>query len=236
MIGTWVNVGGILLGAVIGVLLGRGIPERIRDSVLQIEGLAILLIGLNGVLGTMLRVDPVTGRISDQGGLLLLVSLVLGDLLGEALRIDERINRWGEWVERKLGAQGFSRGFVAASLVFSIGAMSVVGSINDGLRGDTAVLLIKSALDFTTSIILASSLGIGVAFSALPVLLLQGSISLLASSISDLITEPLLEMFCMVGYAIVLSIGLNFLCNTRIKTANLLPALIVPVIYYFVRY
>ena len=236
MIGTWVNVGGILLGAVIGVLLGRGIPERIRDSVLQIEGLAILLIGLNGVLGTMLRVDPVTGRISDQGGLLLLVSLVLGDLLGEALRIDERINRWGERVERKLGAQGFSRGFVAASLVFSIGAMSVVGSINDGLRGDTAVLLIKSALDFTTSIILASSLGIGVAFSALPVLLLQGSISLLASSISDLITEPLLEMFCMVGYAIVLSIGLNFLCNTRIKTANLLPALIVPVIYYFVRY
>jgi len=236
MIGTWVNVGGILLGAVIGVLLGRGIPERIRDSVLQIEGLAILLIGLNSVLGTMLRVNPATGRISDQGGLLLLVSLVLGDLLGEALRIDERINRWGEGVERKLGAQGFSRGFVAASLVFSIGAMSIVGSINDGLRGDTAVLLIKSALDFTTSIILASSLGIGVAFSALPVLLLQGSISLLASSISDLITEPLLEMFCMVGYAIVLSIGLNFLCNTRIKTANLLPALIVPVIYYFVRY
>lgn len=235
MTGTLVNAGGIVLGALIGVLLRRGIPERINSAVLKANGLAIVVIALNGILPTMLRADPGTGKISDQGGLLLLVSLVVGCVAGELLRIEDRLTRFGEFVEKRSGAEGFARGFVTASLVFTIGAMSIVGPINDGLTGDSSILFVKTTLDFTTSIILASALGFGVAFAAAPVLVLQGCISLMAGWLSAYVTDDLLALFCMVGYAIVLAIGFNFLIDAKIKTANLLPALAVPVIYYFIR-
>lgn len=233
MTGTWVNVGGIVLGALIGTLLKKGIPQRISDSIIQAEGLAVSVIALNGILGAMLTAEPDTGKLRDAGSLLLLVSLVLGCLAGELLRLDDRMNHLGRFVERKVGAQGFAKGFVTATLVFSIGAMSIIGSLNDGLTGDSSVLLIKSTLDFTTAIVLASVLGIGVAFSAVPVLLLQGSISLAAGFIAPYISDLLLRMICMVGYTLVLVIGINFLVGTKIKTANLLPSLLVPVVYYF---
>lgn len=234
MTGTWVNVGAILLGSLIGVLLKKGIPQRINDAIIRVEGLAIGIIALNGIIAAMFTADPATGKLSDSGGLLLLVSLVLGCLVGEFARLDDRFNGFGLWVEKKLGAKGFATGFVTASLVFSIGAMAIIGALSDGLNGDSSVLLIKSTLDFTTAIVLASSLGVGVAFSALPVLALQGTVSLLSGWISPYISDELLGMICMVGYAIVLVIGINFLFGNRIKTANLLPALLIPVGYYFI--
>lgn len=233
MTGTWINVGGIILGAFIGLLLKQGIPERVNHAIMKMEGLAILIIGLNGVLSSMFRADPVTGRLRDSGGLLLLVSLVLGCLVGELLRLDDRCTALVLIVERRIGSQGFARGFVSASLIFSIGAMSVIGPINDGLTGDASILYIKTTLDFTTALVLASVLGVGVAFSAFPVLLIQGTFAMLARQISPFISEELLGLFCMVGYAVVMSIGFNFLCDIKIKTANVLPALLVPVIYYF---
>lgn len=234
MIGTWVNVVGIVMGSLIGLLLNKGIPERINTSILKVEGVVIGIIGLNGVLSAMLKADTVTGKISDSGGLLLLVSLVLGCLVGELLRLDDRLNQFGRFVESRLKASNFATGFVTGTLVFCIGAMSVIGPLNDGLTGDTSILYIKTTLDFTTAIVLTSALGAGVLFSAVPVLVLQGTVALLARQIKPFISEGLLAVFCMVGFAIVLCIGVNFLCDAKIKTANLLPALVVPVVYYFV--
>jgi uncharacterized membrane protein YqgA involved in biofilm formation len=231
MTGTWVNFGGIAIGALIGLLVGRGIPKRISDTVMQIEGLAIAVIAMNGIIAAMFTVNPDTGKLSDSGGLLLLVSLVVGCVAGELLRIDDHMNRLGMAVETRFKTKGFAKGFVTASLIFCVGAMSIIGPLNDGLRGDSSVLFMKTALDFTTAIILASVLGYGVAFSAVPVLLFQGAIALLSGWISPLISDSLLAMICMVGYAIVLVIGINFLFHTKMKTANLLPALVIPIIY-----
>lgn len=231
MTGTWVNVGGIVLGALLGILLKKGIPQRIGDAIIQVEGLVIGVIALNGILKAMMTVDPATGQLSDSGGLLLLISLVAGCLAGELLRLDDRLNHFGARIEKKLNAEGFAKGFITASLVFSVGAMSIIGPLNDGLSGDSSILLIKSVLDFTTAIVLASALGVGVLFSALPVLLLQGSVALLARWVEPFISDAMLAAICMVGYAIVLVIGVNFLCGTKIKTANLLPALLVPIVY-----
>lgn len=233
MTGTFVNVAGIIIGSLIGLLFKKGIPERVNEAILKIEGLVISIIGLNGILGSMLSIDVRTGKISDSGGILLLISLALGCLAGELLRLDDRINGFGIWIENKIKSGGFARGFVTASLIFSIGAMSIIGPINDGLTGDSGILYIKTMLDATTAIILASALGVGVLFSCVPVFIVQAIPALLARQLAPFISERLLSLFCMVGYAIVICIGFNFLCNTRIKVANLLPALIVPVIYYF---
>ena len=234
MFGTWVNVCGILLGSLIGVLLKKGISEHINDAVMRAEGLAIGIIALNGIIAAMFRVGE-DGRISDRGGLVLLVCLVLGCLIGELLKIHDHIESLGLFVERRFHTSGFAKGFVSASLVFCIGAMALIGALNDGLTGDSSILFVKAALDFTTSIILAASLGVGVFFSAVPVLLIQGGISLLARQLSEFLSGSVLDSICMVGYALVLCIGLNFLLRAKIKVANLLPALVLVVAYNFVQ-
>lgn len=234
MRGTLVNVLAIIVGSLIGLLLKKGIPERINSAILKMQGFAIIIIGLNGVLGTMITVDIATGKLKDSGGLLLLISLTLGCVVGEVLRIEDRVNQFGLWIEGKIHSDGFARGLVSASLVFSIGAMSVIGPINDGLRGDSSILYIKSMLDGITSIVLASSLGIGVLFACVPTFVVQAIPALLARQLSPFISDQLLSVFCMVGYSIVICIGLNFVFNTKIKIANLLPSLIVPVVYYFI--
>lgn len=234
MTGTLVNAAGIILGALIGLLLKKGIPERLNTAIIKAEGLAIGIIGLAGLLKEMLTVDPVTGKLSDNGGLLLLISLVLGCVTGEALRIDDRLNQFGLFVEKKTGTAGFARGFVTASLIFSVGAMSIIGPLNDGLSGDASILYIKTMLDMTTAVVLASALGTGVLFSFVPVLFFQSIPALLARSLAPYISDALLSPFCMVGFAIVVCIGVNFLVDAKIKVANLLPALLVPVIYYYI--
>jgi len=236
MTGTIVNAVAVVLGALIGLIARKGIPQQILEAIVKVEGIAIILIGLCGVLEAMLTVDLDTGRISSQGSLLLLVSLVAGCLAGELLRIDDRLTALGRMAEQRIGSQDFARGVTTATLIFCIGAMSIVGAMNDGLRGDSSVLFVKSALDFTTSIVLASTLGVGVAFSAVPLFLFQGGVSLLAGFLTGFVTDGLLALFCMVGYTIVTLIGFNFLCDTKIKTANLLPSLLVPVLYYLARY
>jgi uncharacterized membrane protein YqgA involved in biofilm formation len=233
MTGTFVNVAGIILGSLIGLLIRKGIPEHINEAIMKIQGVVICIIGLNGVIGSMFTVSP-EGKLSDSGGLLLLVSCVLGCLVGELLAFDKHLNSFGMWVEKKINLGGFSRGFVTASLIYSLGAMSVIGPINDGLTGDTSVLYIKTMLDGTTSIVLAASLGAGVLFACVPVFIVQAIPALLARQLAPFISDELLALFCMVGYTIVICIGYNFLSENKIKTANILPALVVPVVYYFV--
>ncbi len=135
-----------------------------------------------------------------------------------------------------MGTEGFAKGFITASLVFSVGAMAILGSLNEGLRGDSSVLLVKSTIDFITAIILGSTLGAGVPFSGVTVFLYQGAITIAAGFIAPIVSDELLGMICMVGYCIVICIGTNFLGATKIKTANLLPALFGPVIYNIFRF
>lgn len=207
----------------------EGNSRRVEESLTRIQGLAVGLIGLNGVIASMFTVDA-DGGISDSGGLLLLVSLVLGCLVGELLRIDDRLGNLGDLIEKRVHIQGFSQGFITASIITCVGAMSIVGALNEGLTGSNEVLMVKSTLDFVTCLVLASSLGIGVAFAAIPTFLYQGGMTLCAGFLSPYISSDLLNMICMVGYAIVICIGLNLLLDAKIKTANLLPAMIVPVL------
>jgi len=234
MSGTLLNAVGIIAGSLVGVGLKRWIPQGLTDHALRILGLATGVISITGVISAMFVVDTQTGALISSGGFLLLVSLVIGYVVGELIKVDHHINAFSKRVENRFGASGFARGFVAASVLFPVGAMSILGSLNDGLLGDISILLIKTGLDFTASIILASTLGIGVLFSFIPLILFQGSITLLAGAIYPFVSPELLDLFSMVGYTIVLCIGINFVAGTNIKVANLLPALAVPVVYYFV--
>lgn len=231
MTGTIINVIAVLLGGCVGLGIKKGIPERIGQAVTYMLGLSTCVIGFNGLLGTMLTVDPATGRIHSSGELLLLGSLAVGALCGELLQIEERLGRVGDLVEARLGAGHFSKGFISASVLFCVGAMTIMGAIQDGLGQGYSILLTKSSLDFIASIILAASLGVGVLCSAVTVLVYQGGLTLLAGVLQGVLTGVLLDQLCMVGYAIVLCIGINFFGVVKIKTASLLPSLLVPLLY-----
>lgn len=160
---------------------------------------------------------------------------MLGTLAGEALRIDDRLNGLSGLVERRLHLSGFAQSFVNGALIYCVGAMAIIGALNDGLRGDASVLYIKSLLDGISSVVLGATLGPGVIFAALPVLVYQGAISLLAGALEPFLAGELLGQICGVGYCLVLCIGINFLGMTKIKTANMLPALLVPVLWSFLQ-
>lgn len=232
MTGTIANAVAIVAGGIIGLLFKKGIPDRLSSSMMEMCGLGIFLIGINGVVVNMIKASPETGKLTDSGGLLLVVSLVVGGLIGELIDIDRHVSAVGLTIEKRFHAEGFAKGFVAASLLFCIGAMAIVGALNDGLNNDPSVLLVKSTLDGILSAVLASSLGFGVIFSAVPVFLYQGGITLGAQMLSGILQGELLTSVCMVGYAIVLVIGTGQMGMFKVKTANLLPALFVPVLYH----
>lgn len=169
MTGTLVNAGAIVAGGLVGMLLKKGMKPNYEASIHKTLGVAVLILGLNGVIGAMFRVGE-GGRISSSGELLLIVSLVVGTFLGELWRIDDRLNGFGTKVEKKIGSAGFGAAFINGALIYCVGAMAIVGALNDGLQGDASVLYVKSLLDGISSIILGATLGAGVCFSAVPVL------------------------------------------------------------------
>ncbi len=232
MIGTIVNVAAILFGGALGLLLKKGVKDSLMSSIMKVEGVAVFIIGLSGVVTTMVSVNE-DGSLSDNGGMLLLISLVVGTFIGEVLRIDDRINNFGLSIEKKLKSDGFAKGFVSASIIYCIGSMGIMGAINDGLSGDSSLLLVKSVLDGVTSVVLASTMGYGVLFSAVPLFIYQGLISLFASSIAPVIETlgSMMTQFNMVGSALIMCIGFNFVTDSKIKTANLLPSLLIPILY-----
>ncbi|MBE6893335.1 MAG: DUF554 domain-containing protein [Ruminococcaceae bacterium] len=232
MLGTIINVITVILGGTIGLLLKKSIKSEIMDNVMKAEGVAVLIIGMNGVLTNMLSVGE-GGKIVENGGLVLLISLALGAFAGEIIKLDDRINGLGKWVEKRIKSDGFSKGFVSAFIIFCVGSMSIIGSINDGLSGDPSVLIVKSTLDLITAMVLASTMGIGVLFACVPLFIYQGLISLFASFIKPVIENypDMMIQFSAVGYAIIMCIGINFIAGQKIKTANLLPAMLVPVLY-----
>ncbi len=230
--GTLINAGLIVLGGVIGLIFKKAVSKQMEQSIHKATGIAVLIIGICGVLSAMLKVNP-DGSISSSGELILVISLVVGTFLGEVLKLDDRLNRGCKWVESKFKMSGFAAGFIASTMIYCVGAMAIVGSINDGLLGDSSTLITKGILDGVTSVVLAASLGYGVLFSAVPILLYQGGMTLLAGLLDKVLVGDLLNNICMVGYALVMCIGVNFLYNgdKKIKTVNMLPSLLVPVAY-----
>lgn len=221
-LGTLVNAVAIIAGALLGRLLTR-IPDSIRQTVMHGIGLAVILLGLQMSLET-------------KNFLLVITSIVVGAIMGELLGIEKGLNRVGQWLERRVGsAQGsVAAGFVTATLVYCVGAMAVLGSLDSGLRNNHDILYTKSLLDGFSAIIFTSTLGIGVLFSAIPVLLYQGGIVLLATQIYNLVSREMLDAILLevtaTGGLLIIAIGLNILELTKIKVANLLPALLVAAI------
>ncbi len=220
MQGTLINVMAIIMGSLVGVGLKGGIPTQYKETVIGAIGLAVLLIGAKSALQT-------------DALLLVIVSLALGSLLGEALRIEDRLERLGRWIGRRLAGSedGVANAFVTASLVFCVGAMAVVGSLESGLTGNHQTLYAKSLLDGVTSIVFASTLGIGVIFSALAVLLYQGAITLSAVYLKAYLTPPVIGQMTAVGGLLILAIGFNILGFKRLRIGNMLPAIGIPLIY-----
>jgi len=220
VIGTWVNTGAIISGGLIGIGIGKRLPERIKTIVMHALGLSTLLIGLQMAL-------------SGKKLLLTLGCLLAGAVVGEAVNIEGAVERLGVWLKKRArsDSSSFVEGFVTASVLFCTGAMVIVGSIQDGTTGDTSTLLVKSLLDGMSSIALASSFGIGVAFSGLSVLVVQGTITLLASHLAFLQEPAVLEAVTATGGLLIVGIGFNLVGHSRIRIGNMIPALAFAVLF-----
>ena len=230
-LGTIINVGAIIVGGLLGILFGRFIEERHREALCKACGLAVIFIGVGGTLKGMLSV--VDGKIVYGGDFLIIGCLALGALIGELVNIEGGFERFGEWLKRKTKSTGdnnFIEGFVSASFTVCIGAMAIVGSINDGLYGDYTVLVTKSILDFIIIMVMAASLGKGTIFSALPVALLQGGVTALSVLIKPIMTDTALLYLSVVGNILIFCVGINLVFGKKIKVANLLPAIILAVL------
>ena len=233
--GTLINCALIIAGGVIGLIFKKAVSEEIEYSIHKATGIAVLVVGLCGILSTMLKSN--NGTITSSGELMLVVSLAVGTFIGVLLKLEQRLDKGCKKIETKFKMTGFSAGFISGTMIYCIGAMAIVGAINDRLLGDYSTLVTKGIIDGITSIVLAATLGYGVIFSAIPVLIYQGAITLLAGALENVLVGELLSNICMVGYAIVMCIGINFLTNgdKKIRTVNMLPAIFVPVVYAVIK-
>ena len=221
LFGTFVNVLLILIGAFIGRFL-HNIPEKMKETVMYGIGLAVAAIGIQMTF-------------ESTQILIVIVSIVIGAVLGEWIDLDAKVNKLGLWIERKMPVKqkgpGLAQGFVTATLIFVVGSMAIIGSIDSGLRNDHDVLIMKGIIDGFTSIILSSTLGIGVALAAVPVFLYQGTITLFSTQISKFIPKEFMDFFIIemtaTGGLMILAIGLNLIGITKIRVANLIPGILV---------
>lgn len=224
MLGTIVNALAIVCGSLLGLLFRKGIPERYKEIIMQGIGLAVILIGIKSALS------------SDQL-LIVILAVIIGAALGEFLNIEARLEGLGRWFERRISRKSsdstsFARGFVTASLVFCVGSMAIVGALESGLTGNHQTLFAKSVLDGVTSIVFASSLGFGVLFSSVSVLIYQGVITLTAALMKNFLVAATIAQMTSVGGLLILAIGLNMLGITRIRIGNLIPGIFLPLLYF----
>ncbi len=221
MFGTIVNTAAVIAGAILGLLLKKGIPERFQDAIMKGLALCVLLIGISGAL-------------EGENTLIAILSIVTGAIIGELIDIDRRLNHLGQLLEARFskgqGEQTVARAFVTSSLLFCVGAMTIVGSLQSGLTGDHEMIYTKSMLDGIASIIFASSLGYGVLFSAAAVFVYQGAIVLLAQWVAPFLSDTVVAEMTCTGSLLIIALGLNMLGLTKIKVANYLPALFMPVV------
>ncbi len=226
MIGTLINAAAIVAMSFLGILVGSKLREELKEKLMVALGLAVMLIGMNMAL----RMENFL-VVTDF--LVVTASIVIGTACGEVMRIEAKLNAFGKRVESKFKGSRFAEGFVTATLLYCVGSMAIVGPIQEGLTGDYSILLAKSMLDGLASLFLASTLGIGVAFSSLSVLAYQGSFTLLASLISPYMAESVVNELTATGGLLVFAIGINLIGIKRIEVGNMLPALLFAPILAF---
>ena len=233
-LGTIVNVAAIVAGGLAGLLGGRRIPEQLQKTLMSAMGVSVLFVGISGALSQMLRVE--NGALTVQGTMMMILSLAIGAVAGELLDLEDRMERFGAWLKVKTKSEsdgGFIGAFVTASLTVCIGAMAIVGSIQDGILGDHATLFAKAVLDLVIIMVMTASMGKGCIFSAIPVAILQGGVTLLSRVIAPVMTDAAIASLSFTGSVMIFCVGVNLIWGKTIKVANLLPTLVFAVIYTF---
>ncbi len=222
MLGTLINAAAVVIGSIVGVLIHTKLPKKLTTTAFQAIGLFTIFLGISMALKT-------------QNFLIMIFSIVLGSLVGEILDIDSWVNRFGEYLKKKLNSKesNFSEGFVTAFLLFCMGSMTILGAIEEGLGNPPNLLLSKSVLDGFSSIALASSLGVGVLFSALPLLIFQGGITLFAAALQDVLTLTLINEVTAVGGLLLIGLGISILEIKEIKVLNMMPSLLVAALFVY---
>ncbi|MDF2484314.1 MAG: putative rane protein [Herbinix sp.] len=236
-LGTLANMAAILIGSAIGILLQGGLKQRFQTTIMNALGLAVMFIGISGALQGLFVVKG--EGLETANVMLMIVSLAIGAFFGELIDIEARLENMGEWIKARIKVKGekgknFVDGFVNSSLLFCIGAMAIIGSLEDGLSGDASMLYAKAIIDGTVAIFFASTLGIGVFFSILPLGIYQGIITLSAKYIEPYLSEQMITNLSFIGSVLIFGIGINMIFGKKIKCGNLLPAVLVPIIYELV--
>ena len=230
--GTIINTAAIIAGGLCGLLFGRFLSGQRQDALCKACGVCTLFIGVSGALEGMLTVNG--SALVSTGTMWIVLCVTVGALIGEILNIEDHIERFGEWLKRRTGNakdKQFVNAFVTASLTVCIGAMAVIGSIEDGIKGDPSILLTKATLDFIIVMAMASSLGKGCIFSAIPVALFQGSVTVLARLLEPLFAAPAaLANLSLIGSILIFCVGVNLVWGRKIRVANLLPAIVLAVV------
>lgn len=222
MLGTLINVAAVLLGTLVGCLLKKGMPKRLGDTIMQGLGLCVILIGLSGAIKT-------------ADTLCVIICIAVGSLLGALVQIEKHLDNLGAKAQAVFDKKGegstFGKAFVTATLVYCVGAMAIVGSLESGLKGDHSTLIAKSLLDGISAIVFASAMGPGVGLSALAVLLYQGSMTLLAGVLQPILSAAIINEMSAVGGLLIMGIGLNMIYDKHIQVGNMLPAIFLPIVY-----
>lgn len=230
-LGTFINTVLVIAGGIAGMLFGRFITPRLQDGLMKATALSVIFVGLAGALSGMLTIEG--GALASGGTAMIVISLALGALVGEWINLDYQIGRFGEWLKYKTGSGGdssFVNAFVTASLTVSIGAMAIVGSIQDGINADPSTLILKGAIDALLVCIMTASMGRGCIFSAIPVFVFEGSVTLLARLIQPIMTQAAIANLSTVGAILIFCVGVNLIWERTFRVANLLPAVVVAVL------
>lgn len=229
-LGTLVNTIAVVAGGIIGLLFKNGLKNRYQETIMQGIGLAVLFVGISGAMTGMLKISK--SIIESTGSLILVLSLCFGALIGEFINIEKRIEQFGFYLKSKVKSNDskFIESFVSTSLVICVGAMAIVGSFQDGLLHDPSVLISKAVMDFVIVMVFASTLGVGTIFSAIPIFVYQGLLTVCASFLAPYFTTTMISNISFVGSVLIFAVGTNLCFHTKIKVGNLLPAVFMPLL------
>ena len=236
-LGTIINSISIVAGGLIGHFTGKLFKSEQQESLNKACGVSVLFIGIAGAMEGMLKING--SEISSGKSMLVVLCLALGTILGELIGIENGFEQFGEWLKKKTGNSGdasFVNAFVTASLTVSIGAMAIVGAIQDGLTGDYSTLVVKSVLDFIIIIVMTSSMGKGAMFSAIPVFAFEGCITLLAQLVSPVMTQTAIAYLSLIGSVLIFCVGVNLVWGKKLSVANMLPAVVLAVLAAYLPY
>ena len=231
-LGTIINTAAVIVAGLLGMMLKNGIKPGVHNILMQACGVSTIFIGASGVISKMLLVTD--GKIETTGTMLLIFSLVIGSFLGELLKIEDRMDSLGEKIKQMVKKQNdtmFVDGFVNVSLIICVGAMAIVGSMQDGISGDYSMLAAKSVLDFVIVMVFASTHGIGSVFSAIPLFVYQGAITVIAAIFGSFVSDGIINDLSLVGSALIFCVGINLCFGKKIKDGNMLPALVVAAVF-----